>query len=77
MCASPWGFNVSAIHVPVLVVHGRHDKFVPFGHGQWLAAHIPDADAWLLPHDGHLTPTANRMGEIHAWLASHSGVAIS
>jgi pimeloyl-ACP methyl ester carboxylesterase len=37
----PWGFQLSDISVPVLVLHGRQDKFVPFEHGQWLAVHIP------------------------------------
>ena len=51
----PWGFEPAQISVPVLVVHGREDKFVPFSHGQWLAAHVPGAEARLLDHDGHLT----------------------
>ena len=34
-------FDLSAISVPVLVMHGQRDQFVPFGHGQWLAAHVP------------------------------------
>jgi hypothetical protein len=33
----------------------------------------PGSQGW---HDDNRA-TANRMGEIHAWLASHSGVAIS
>jgi pimeloyl-ACP methyl ester carboxylesterase len=59
------------ISVPVLVVHGRQDMFVPFGHGEWLAAHVPSAEAWLLGNDGHVTLMENRMGEVHAWLADH------
>jgi pimeloyl-ACP methyl ester carboxylesterase len=67
--ARPWGFELLDITVPVLVMHGRQDQFVPFGHGQWLAAHVPGAQARLLDDDGHLTLAVNRVGEVHAWLA--------
>lgn len=67
--SGPWGFDLAQISVPVLVVHGRQDMFVPFGHGEWLAAHVPGAEAWLLDNDGHVTLMENRTGEVHAWLA--------
>jgi len=65
----PWGFELSSISVPVLVAHGRHDQFAPFAHGQWLAAHIPGAQAWLRDDDGHLTLYDYRVPEVHAWLS--------
>ncbi|MFZ0047884.1 MAG: alpha/beta fold hydrolase [Streptosporangiaceae bacterium] len=67
----PWGFELSDITVPVLLLHGRQDMFVPFGHGEWLAAHIPGVEARLLADDGHLTLLQNRVPEVHAWLSEH------
>jgi len=66
-----WGFDLADIAVPVLLLHGRQDMFVPFGHGEWLAAHIPNVEAWLLDDDGHLTLLQNRVPEVHAWLSEH------
>ena len=65
----PWGFDLADITVPVLLLHGRQDMFVPPGHGEWLAAHIPGVEARLLDDDGHLTLMRNRVPEVHAWLA--------
>ncbi len=65
---APWGFDFSSIRVPVKVWHGRHDRFVPFQHGEWLAEHIPNAEADLSESDGHLTLVVNRIPEVHEWL---------
>lgn len=60
----PWGFDLASMTVPVAVWQGRHDKMVPYAHGEWLVAHIPTARPHLLDEDGHLTLLANRLDEI-------------
>ena len=68
---SPWGFNLGTISVPVKVWHGRHDRFVPFQHGQWLAEHVSGAESELSDDDGHLTLLATKVGDVHTWLLDY------
>ncbi|MEU8620638.1 alpha/beta hydrolase [Streptomyces sp. NPDC048623] len=49
----PWGFDVSAIGVPVLLWHGLDDAFSPVAHTRWLAGAIPGAEPVLVPGAGH------------------------
>ncbi|MGD0700235.1 MAG: alpha/beta fold hydrolase [Trebonia sp.] len=67
----PWGFSLADIKIPVLLLHGRHDLFVPFGHGEWLAAHIPGVEARLYDDEGHLSLLKNRVSQVHGWLSDH------
>jgi pimeloyl-ACP methyl ester carboxylesterase len=68
---SPWGFDFASIRIPVQVWHGRHDRFVPYQHGEWLAAHVPGAEAHLSDSEGHVTLIQGRIPEVHRWLAGH------
>jgi pimeloyl-ACP methyl ester carboxylesterase len=52
----------------VLLLHGQQDRFVPYGHGVWLAAHIPGVEARLTEQDGHITLTVHHLGEVYDWL---------
>jgi len=64
----PWGFELSAIKVPVQLWHGGHDRFVPFQHGQWIASRLRRAEVHLDPEEGHLSLYEHRIPEVHAWL---------
>lgn len=65
---APWGFELDRIDVPVLLRHGRQDRFVPFAHGEWLAHHIPGVQVELTDDDGHLTQTMRHLDDVHGWL---------
>jgi fermentation-respiration switch protein FrsA (DUF1100 family) len=48
------GEVVESLDVPMLVVHGRADRVIPFSHGQRLAELAADADFVDHPGDHHL-----------------------
>src|SRR5947209_6342099 len=50
-----WGFELDSISVPITVWQGRHDRMVPFAHGDWLAGHVRGAKARLEADHGHLS----------------------
>jgi pimeloyl-ACP methyl ester carboxylesterase len=70
--AAPWGFDVSSIKRPVLLLHGDDDRFVPVSHGRWLAARIPGVEARIAASDGHLTLFERRLREVNEWLLAHA-----
>jgi pimeloyl-ACP methyl ester carboxylesterase len=53
--ASPWGFDVERVRAPVLIAHGGEDRVIPAMHGDWLVRHVPNAELWLRPRDGHIS----------------------
>jgi pimeloyl-ACP methyl ester carboxylesterase len=60
---SEWGFDLSAVSVPVSVWQGAQDLMVPFAHGKWLAEHVAGARVHLYDDEGHLSLWA-QMGAI-------------
>jgi pimeloyl-ACP methyl ester carboxylesterase len=67
----PWGFEPAQIRVPVLLMHGLQDAFVPPEHSRWLSARVPGVDARLFDDEGHLSLYA-RIPEVHEWLLARS-----
>jgi len=66
---APWGFDPADIRVPTKIWHGTDDAFVPCGQGRWLAERIPHAEADIRAGDGHMRVMAERVGDVHRWLA--------
>jgi pimeloyl-ACP methyl ester carboxylesterase len=64
----PWGFDVESIRVPTLVKYGRTDNLVPPAHGDWLAAHIPNAQVYVHDEAGHAGDDAD-VERVYAWIA--------
>ena len=65
-CVSTWGFKLDEIAVPVLVLHGVRDMFVPSSHAAWVAQTIP-ASTLRLEAGGHIS-TIPRSEDALAWL---------
>jgi pimeloyl-ACP methyl ester carboxylesterase len=60
----PWGFSVGDIRVPVAIWQGLQDRQTPYAHGEWLASHIPRAQAHMLADEGHLSLGVDSFGLI-------------
>lgn len=71
----PWGFDLAGIGVPLLLVHGAQDRFVPIAHGRWLAEKIPGVEARFIDEDGRITLAERRIPDVHAWLLARAGEA--
>jgi pimeloyl-ACP methyl ester carboxylesterase len=57
--------------IPVLLLHGRQDRAVSFGHGQWLASRIPGVEARFFDEDGDAL-REDHVEDVHAWLIDRS-----
>lgn len=60
----PWGFDPRDVKVPAIIWQGGLDKNVPFQHGKWLAANIPNARLELRDDESHLGIFVNYEVEI-------------
>jgi pimeloyl-ACP methyl ester carboxylesterase len=63
----PWGFDVSEISVPARVIYGLTDVLAPRQHGEWLARNVPNAQAIVDEHDGHMANPEEVIGR-YRWL---------
>jgi pimeloyl-ACP methyl ester carboxylesterase len=69
LMARPWGFDLAAIKVPVLLWQGERDRNVPAAHGRYLAGAISTCRATFYPDEAHLSLPRNHQREILSALA--------
>lgn len=62
----PWNFDVATIRVPVSIWFGPDDALCPRAHTDWLAEHIPGAEARELP-GGHVLDLTS-LRRLYTWL---------
>ena len=65
-----WGFDPEQVSRPVLLVHGGQDRVVPSSHGRWLARHVPPAELWLRPDEGHISIPCSSASALD-WIVNH------
>jgi pimeloyl-ACP methyl ester carboxylesterase len=68
----PWGFELSALRVPVYVWQGEVDLMVPFDHGRWLAEALPAATGHLELGEGHLSVVFGALRRMFGELAGRN-----
>jgi pimeloyl-ACP methyl ester carboxylesterase len=57
-----WGFDLAAVRIPVLIVHGDDDRMVPAAHGVWLAGQLPGSSLRLVEGAGRVSVLADLPG---------------
>ncbi len=67
-----WGFDPAGITVPLLLVHGDADRFVPSSHSRWLAERCPTVELRVCADDGHVS-IFDRGGEALDWILERLG----
>ena len=65
---SAWGFDLAGLSVPVQLVHGAADEFVPLHQAEQLARAIPDARCIVGAGAGHVDTVADRFDDAIDWL---------
>jgi pimeloyl-ACP methyl ester carboxylesterase len=66
---SHWGFDISAVSVPVLLWHGDSDVFSPASHTRWLARQIATAQLVVQAGAAHFG-ALDVLPEVLRWLVS-------
>jgi len=61
---APWGFDLEELRIPVEIRYGATDVLVPAAHGDWLAAHVPNATVRKEDGQGHMSGPDEEIGHL-------------
>lgn len=65
-----WGFSLDDVRVPTRIMVARDDTSSPPAHGQWVAAHLPEAELiWV--DGGHLGPRGEAEFQLLSWVGGN------
>jgi proline iminopeptidase len=70
--------RLDSVHIPTLVIAGRHDAFTSWPQSERIAARLPEVEVVVFEHSGHfpwLEEPAAFFGAITNWLRAHDIVA--
>jgi pimeloyl-ACP methyl ester carboxylesterase len=62
--STSWQFALAEVNRPTSLWQGSVDLMVPYAHGQWLAAQLPNVTPHLLEGEGHLSIVRNSIGSM-------------
>lgn len=68
----PWGIDLDDVLSPVHLWYGDKDQMAPASNGEWLAAHLRDAELVVYPGEGHLLPMRHWQEMLHTLTAGRS-----
>jgi pimeloyl-ACP methyl ester carboxylesterase len=71
---SPWGFDLAAVAVPVVLWHGASDVLSPVNHARWLAERIPGATVVVQAGAAHFG-ALDVLPDILRWLSAGRAAA--
>ena len=70
--ATPWGFSLEEIQVPVRLWHGTRDRTFSYRLAEQIAARLPNCALRMIEDEGHYSTPIRHMHEILADLISAS-----
>ena len=63
------------IQLPVLVIHGEHDRLLPLDAARWLVGQLPNARLHVVSGAGHV-PTVTHPDEVAAAIDSFFAASV-